>query len=199
MLLFENTEFIFLDTETTGLSPTEEKLTEIAMIRTDNQFNILETYESFINPQKKLSAKIIQITNITDEMLEDAPLYESAIPNIYNWYYKNSPEKRIIGVAHNMPFDLGFINEAGKKILGKDIITEWIDTVSLARELYPFWKNHKLDTCATKFGIVNENHHRALNDTMVLYNIGHRLITEFAQDGLDPVNFRTQKKLHYNK
>jgi DNA polymerase III alpha subunit (gram-positive type) len=82
-------------------------------------------------------------------------------------------------------------------ILGKDTITDFIDTVSLARELYPFWKNHKLETCALKFGVVNNQHHRAENDTVVLMHIGKRLITEFVSDGLNPINFTTKKNLHY--
>lgn len=192
-------EYIFLDTETTGLSEEKERMTEIAMVRTDENFNIIETFQMMMNPERELSDFIKNLTGITEEMLENEPKYDEAIPQIMEWYSKNSDNKHVIGVAHNMPFDRKFINKAGQDILGKDIVIDWIDTVSLAREMFPFFRNHKLDTLAKKFGIVNENHHRAMNDTMVLYYIGKKLIPEFMEDGLNPINFRTTKKLHYGK
>ncbi len=130
-------------------------------------------------------------------MVEDAPSYDEIIPLIKEWYYNDTEGKHVIGVAHNMPFDLSFINQAGQDILGEDIIKDWYDTVSIARELHPFFRNHKLDTLAKKFNIVNENHHRAENDVIVLIGIGKRLINEALEDGIDILNFRTTKKLHY--
>lgn len=190
--------YVFLDVETTGLKATEEKMTEICMIKTDEEFNVIDKFVSFINPEKSIPEKITELTGITESMVAEAPTYNEIIPIIHEWYYKDTEGKQVIGVAHNMPFDMGFINQAGKDIIGKDIITNWYDTVSIVRELFPFWKNHKLETCAKKFGIVNENHHRAENDVVVLIGIGKRLISEALEDGLDILNFRTTKKLHYN-
>lgn len=192
--------YVFLDTETTGLSEKTERMTEIAMVRTDENFNIIDKYQVLMNPERTISTKITELTGITEEMIENERKYDEIIPEIMEWYYKDSEGKHIIGVAHNMPFDQKFINKAGQDILGKDIITDWIDTVSLARELYPFWRNHKLETCAKKFDVMNENHHRAMNDTMVLYHIGKRLINEaYEKEDFNPINFRTTKKLHYGK
>jgi DNA polymerase-3 subunit alpha (Gram-positive type) len=192
--------YIFGDVETTGLSEQTERMTEIALVRTDEQFNIIDTFESFINPERTISAKITELTGITEEMVEDAPKYIQAYPAIHGWWHKGMEEgDQIIFCAHNAPFDTKFINHGANEYLEKPLIVDWIDTVSIARELYPFWRNHKLDTCAKKFGIVNENHHRAMNDTMVLYHIGKRLINEAYESNMDPINFRTTKKLHYGK
>jgi DNA polymerase III subunit alpha, Gram-positive type len=191
--------YVFLDTETTGLSAEKERMTEIAMVRTDEEFNIIDTYQTLINPEREITAKITELTGITESMVENESKYDEIIPVISEYYSQDSEEYQIIGVAHNMPFDQKFINKAGQDILGKDIITDFIDTVSLARELYPFWRNHKLETCAKKFNVMNENHHRAMNDTMVLYQIGKRLISEASESNIDPLNFRTKKKLHYKK
>lgn len=192
-------QYIFLDCETTGLSEKKERMTEIAMVRTDENFNILDTFQILINPERPITPKIVELTGITEEMVKDEPKYDEAIPAIMEWYLRDADEKHVIGVAHNMPFDSKFINQAGQDILGKDIVVDFIDTVSLARELHPFWRDHKLDTCAKKFGIVNENHHRAMNDTMVLYHIGKKLIGKALEEDLNPVNFLTKKKLHYKK
>jgi DNA polymerase-3 subunit alpha (Gram-positive type) len=195
----EDVIFIMGDVETTGFNPDPDKMTEIALIKTDSNFNILDRFVSFINPEQKLSAKIIEITNITDDMVEDAPKYQQIMGNVYSWWKKDTEGKKIIFVAHNADFDVKFINHLFTSQDAEALITDSIDTVSLARELYPFWKNHKLDTVADKFGIINESHHRAENDTIVLMYMAKRLITEFTQDGLNPVNFRTKKKLHYGK
>lgn len=193
-----NVNYIFLDTETTGLSAEKERMTEIAMVRTDSNFNIIDQYETLINPERVISARITEITGITESIVEFERKYDEVIPEIDAWFNNNNGFKQI-AVAHNAPFDMKFINKAGQDILGRDIITDFIDTVSLARELKPFWRDHKLATCANKFNILNENHHRALNDTMVLLQIGAILIPDFVENGLDPINFLTKKNLHYKK
>lgn len=201
--------YIFGDVETTGLSEKTERMTEIALVKTDEEFNIVDKFQMMINPERPLSDFIKNLTGITEEMVATELKYDDAMPAIKEFWEKDTnivinedgeeDIPQIIFVAHNAPFDIKFINQGFMDITGKELIVDFIDTVSLARELYPFWKNHKLDTCAKKFGVVNENHHRAMNDTMVLYRIGVRLIKEFMEEGLDPVNFRTKKNLHYGK
>jgi DNA polymerase III subunit alpha, Gram-positive type len=200
-----NRIYIFGDVETTGLSEKTERMTEIALVKCDEQFNIIDKFQMLINPERTVSAKITELTGITEEMVKDEPKYEEAVPMIESFWHDNEAinedldTPQIVFVAHNAPFDIKFINKAFEDVNGKPIITDFIDTVSLARELYPFWRNHKLETCAKKFNVMNENHHRAMNDTMVLYQIGKRLISEASESNIDPLNFRTKKKLHYKK
>jgi DNA polymerase-3 subunit alpha (Gram-positive type) len=193
--------YIFGDVETTGLSEQTERMTEIALVKTDHEFNIIDKFQMLINPERVISAKITELTGITEEMIADEPKYDEAYALIQEWWNKDiGVGDEIIFCAHNAPFDIKFINYGSTLTLGKNIIHNFIDTVSLARELYPFWRNHKLETLAKKFGIVNENHHRAMNDTMVLYYAGVRLIKEaYEANDFNPVNFRTTKKLHYGK
>jgi DNA polymerase-3 subunit alpha (Gram-positive type) len=200
-VLNDNIIFIVGDVETTGLSPAKgDRMTEIALLKVDHEFNILDKLISFINPEREISAMITKLTGITEEMVADAQIYYDFVPTLYHWWHDEITEgKQIVFVAHNAPFDIGFINHATNQELNKDIIVDSIDTVSLARELYPFWKNHKLATCAEKFDIVNEQHHRAENDTMVLLDITKRLVTEYIREGQNPINFRTKKNLHYKK
>lgn len=186
-----NYEFYFADVETTGLSEEKERMTEIAIIKTNSNLEVIKTFEMLINPEREITEKITELTGITEEMIKNKPVYEEAIPAIKDFI---NYDKIPVLVAHNAPFDLKFINKGFEDILGKLAFNNFIDTVSLARELYPFWRNHKLDTCAKKFGIPNENHHRAMNDTKVLYKIGKKLIPEALKSGLNPINFRTKKK-----
>lgn len=191
--------YIFGDVETTGLDEKKERMTEIALIKCDEDFNIIDTFEMLINPERTISAKITELTGITESMVENEKKYDEAIPSIKEWWFKDTEGKQIIFAAHNAPFDIKFINQGFIDITGEPLIKDFIDTVSLAREIYPFWRNHKLDTCAKKFNIVNENHHRAMNDTMVLYHIGKRLISEALEDEMEIINFTTKKSLHYKK
>lgn len=192
--------YIFGDVETTGLSEKTERMTEIALVKTDEQFNIIDKFQMLINPERPLSDFIKNLTGINEAMVENEPKYEEAFVTIQNWWNEDIPEDaQIIFVAHNAPFDNKFINYGAELVLEQALIVDFIDTVSLARELYPFWRNHKLDTCAKKFGVMNEEHHRAMNDTMVLYQIGKRLISEANESGIDAVNFVTKKNLHYKK
>lgn len=182
--------YILGDVETTGLSEQKERITEIALIKTDEDFNIISTYETLINPERTLSDYIIDLTGITEEMLENEDKYPVAIPKIKEWWYNGiTSEDEIIFIAHNAKFDKKFINKGSQDILNEDLIDLTIDTVAIARELYPFWRNHKLDTCAKKLGVENNEHHRALNDTMVLLAIAKELIPEFIGEGLNPINF----------
>lgn len=192
--------YIFGDVETSGLSEKTERLTEIALVKTDEEFNITDTFQMLINGERPLTPFIVNLTGLTEEMLENEAKYEKAFPLIQEWWNKDIGEDdEIVFVAHNSPFDTKFINYGSNLILEEDLVHDFIDTVSLARELYPFWRNHKLDTCAKKFDVVNEEHHRAMNDTMVLYHIGKRLITEAYESNLNPINFITKKNLHYKK
>jgi len=194
--------YIFGDVETTGLSSANDKdrMTEIALVKTDIDFNIIDQFQTLINPEREITEKITQLTGITEEMVSTAPIYDVIYSDIENFIKEgfNEDDNPIL-VAHNAPFDFGFINEGAKTILGYPLFNDFIDTVSLARELYPFWRNHKLDTCAKKLNVMNENHHRAMNDTMVLYQIAKKFIPEAVNIGINPVNFRTKKSLHYKK
>lgn len=192
--------YIFGDVETTGLSEKTERMTEIALVKTDEQFNIIDKFQMLINPERPLSDFIKNLTGINEAMVENEPKYEEAFVTIQNWWNEDIPEDaQIIFVAHNAPFDNKFINYGAELVLEQPLIVDFIDTVSLARELKPFWRNHKLETCAKKFGVLNEEHHRAMNDTMVLYQIGKKLIAEAEEAGIDAVNFVTKKNLHYKK
>lgn len=191
--MLENKTLIFLDVETTGLSEKTERMTEIGIIRTDGNFNIIDEFQMLINPERVISSKITEITGITESMVENEPKYDEAIPMIKDFIFNGINKEDAILVAHNAPFDFKFVNQGFMDIYGKVAFENYIDTVSVLREIQPFWRNHKLDTAAKKYGIVNENHHRALNDTYVLYYIAKIALPQFLETGLNPINFKRKK------
>ena len=152
---------IVLDTETTGLDYTREKMVEFAAVRLENG-KIKDEFQTLINPQQHIRKSSIAIHGITPEMVEDAPTEEEAMPKIMEFI----GEYPI--VAHNAIFDYSFINEASKRVFGKEIQNERIDTQQMFKEIYPDLDAHGLNALTDKFKVELTNHHRAMGDTMGL-------------------------------
>ncbi|MBR1618262.1 3'-5' exonuclease [bacterium] len=152
---------IVLDTETTGLDYTKEKMVEFAAVRLENG-KIKDQFQTLINPQQHIRKSSIAIHGITPEMVEDAPTEEEAMPKILE-FMGDYPM-----VAHNAIFDYSFINEAAKRVTGKGIENERIDTQQMFKEIYPDLDAHGLNALTDKFKVELKDHHRAMGDTMGL-------------------------------
>ena len=152
---------IVLDTETTGLDYTKERMVEFAAVRLENG-KIKDEFQTLINPQQHIRKSSIAIHGITQEMVEDAPTEEEVIPKIME-FIQDYPI-----VAHNAIFDYSFINEASKRVFGKEIENARIDSQQMFKEIYPELESHGLEALTTKFNIPLTNHHRAMADTMGL-------------------------------
>ncbi len=152
---------IVLDTETTGLDYTKEKLVEFAAVRLENG-KIKDEFQTLINPRQHIRKSSIAIHGITAEMVENAPTEEEIIPKILE-FIGDYPI-----VAHNAIFDYSFLNEASKRVTGKEIKNERIDTQQMFREVFPDLEAHGLNALTDKFKVELINHHRAMGDTMGL-------------------------------
>ncbi len=152
---------IVLDTETTGLDYTKEKMVEFAAVRLENG-KIKDEFQTLINPQQHIRKSSIAIHGITPDMVEDAPTEEEAMPKILE-FMGDYPI-----VAHNAIFDYSFINEAAKRVTGNGINNERIDTQQMFKEVYPDLEAHGLNALTDKFKVELTNHHRAMGDTMGL-------------------------------
>ena len=152
---------IVLDTETTGLDYTKEKMVEFAAVRLENG-KIKDQFQTLINPQQHIRKSSIAIHGITPEKVEDAPTEEEVMPKILE-FMGDYPM-----VAHNAIFDYSFINEASKRVTGKEIQNERIDTQQMFKEVYPDLDAHGLNALTEKFKVELKDHHRAMGDTMGL-------------------------------
>ena len=155
-LLAEDTYVVF-DVETTGLSAVYDTIIELAAVKIhDGQ--IIDRFESFANPHHPLSATTIDLTGITDDLVENAPDVPEVLEKFRNW------AGDAVLVAHNASFDMGFLNVGYKKLGYPKAENPVIDTLELGRFLYPEFKNHRLNTLAKKFDIELTQHHRAIYD-----------------------------------
>ncbi len=164
--------FVVFDLETTGLNATPssgnmDKIIEIGAYKIKDGV-ICESFTTFINPQKKLSDEIINLTGITEDMVADAPTYEQVMPDFFKFCSGS------VLVGHNIAgFDFKFVDYYCAK-LGYMLERRLIDTIPLSQELL-FLSNYKLNTVADKFGITF-NHHRAIDDAYVTAKIFIELI-----------------------
>ena len=120
--------YVVFDVETTGLSAVYDTIIELAAVKIKNG-EIIDRFESFANPHQPLSATIINLTSITDDMLQDAPEVEAVLKRFHRW------AEDAIFVAHNASFDMGFLNVGYKKVGLEKATNPVIDTLELGRFL----------------------------------------------------------------
>ncbi len=158
-----DTEYCVLDIETTGLSFRTEKITELGAVIYKNG-EIIREFECFVNPEKPIPDDVVEVTHITDDMVKNAKTIEEILPEFLEFI-----GDRII-VAHNADFDVGFIKYNAEKI-GIKLENTYIDTLRLAKDLFPDYKKYKLGIIADKLGIKVDVAHRALDDVITLVNV----------------------------
>ena len=170
-----DTEYCILDLETTGLSNKTEKITEIGVIKYKNGEQIGE-FECFVNPEKPIPAKVVEVTHITDEMVKDAETIDKVLPKLIEFLGDS------VLVAHNADFDMGFLRHNFEKY-GYKFDYTYVDTLRLAKAIFPNYKKYKLGIIADNLGIKVDVAHRALDDVKTLLAVFKVMIKEAKDIG----------------
>ena len=158
--------YVVFDIETTGFSVTYDRIIQIAA-RKVKQGQVIETFESFVNPKMPIPKKVVELTSITDEMVAEALGIEDVLPKFLDFI------KGSILVAQNASFDVGHIY-ANMDRLGIKREKEFpvIDTMQFARNFYHTeLKTFNLKSLARFFKVQQEHHHLADDDTRVTTEI----------------------------
>jgi len=170
-------EFVVFDTETTGLDPASEALTEIGAVLVKNG-EIADTFGCFVNPGKPIPARITELTGITDVMVANAPAPAEALRQFLAF-----AGGRVL-VAHNAHgFDMRFLRAAAQSA-GLPLENPYIDTLPMAQAMYPGLRNYKLDTINKHLEIEPFRHHRAVDDAAALGRIFCKMLADLAQKGI---------------
>ena len=155
-------EIVCFDIETTGLKVEREAITEIGAVVLRNG-EVAERFQTFVNPNRRLTPEIVGLTGITDAMLADAPQLKEALTSFLE-FVGDRPL-----AAHNAEFDISFIR-AGCRKVGLPFDPTYVDSLILAQNLLPELHKYKLDIVAEHLDLPAFNHHRASDDAaMVAY------------------------------
>ncbi len=173
MAKLQKETFICLDCEATGLNIEAEEIVEIAVVKF-NFDEILDQYETLVDPCRIIPLESVAVHHITDEMVKGKPKIEHVLPKIFEMI----GDYPIMG--HNIAFDLTLIASSAKKrnIACPINMQNSIDTVRLAR-LYGESASNKLEDLRKHFNIPDEGAHRAMNDVVVNIKVFKYLSKDF--------------------
>lgn len=173
---------IILDTETTGLEPSEgHKIIEIGCVEMVNRRLTRNNYHQYLNPEREIDAGAIEVHGITNESLRDKPKFRDIARDFLEFV------KGAELIIHNAPFDIGFLNKEFSLIGGDAVRIDdhctVIDTLKLARTMHPGQKND-LDSLCRRYSVDNSTRtlHGALLDAEILADV--YLAMTRAQAGL---------------
>ncbi len=167
-------EIVVFDIETTGIDANNERITEIGAVKIKD-FTVIDTFNSFVNPQKPIPKHVVELTGITDDMVSGAPLIDDVLERFVEFC------GNCVLVAHNAQFDVGFMENSAARC-GKEFNFTYVDTLPLARSMYPQLKKHKLDTLVKHLKLKEFNHHRASDDAKALADVFAKLMQELERE-----------------
>ena len=174
--LLKDVTYSVLDIETTGLSKNTDKITEFGIIKVKNGERLGE-FECFVNPEKEIPQRVVEVTNITNDMVKDAETIDKVLPKVLDFV------KDTVLVAHNATFDIGFIKHNADQ-LGLEFNPTYIDSLPLAKELFPHFKKFKLGIIADNLGIEVDVAHRALADVDTLVKVMEVMLKMLDEKGI---------------
>ncbi len=168
--------FFIFDFETTGFDPKKENVIEMGAVVCDyneetNKFEIVKQLDEFVKIDRMLTKEIVNLTHITDDMLNEKGISEKELFNIMNTYIN---EETLL-FAYNAQFDMQFFLELYKRYnpsykLNYDVI----DVLAMYKDFYPY--PHKLSSAIETFSVEVENTHRACDDCLATYYVLQNLI-----------------------
>ena len=163
-----NIEYAIVDIETTGGNARASRITEIAIF-IHNGIEVIERWETLVNPQKEIPLPIFALTGINNKMVRDAPIFDDIAPKVFEMLSNR------IFVAHNVNFDYSFVyhelEQSGFKWTASKLCT-----VRAARKIRPGFQSYSLGKLCKSLDIPLENQHRAGGDTEATAILFSRLL-----------------------
>lgn len=180
--------YICIDLETTGLNPKTDKIIEIGAVKVV-EGECVDTFSTFVNPGRKLEERIVELTGIRDEDLEEAPYIEEVLPGLLEFM----GDFHLLG--HSVLFDFSFLKKAAvnHKL---EFEREAVDTLKIARKYLADLESRSLDKLCEYYEIPH-NAHRALADAEATHILYGKLLEKFYAE--DEELFRPQKLIYKAK
>lgn len=185
------TTYVALDLETTGLRPKYDRILEIGAVKVE-EGRVTGTYETFIDHGVEIPERITGLTGITGEMVKGAPEAREALAGFLEF----AGEAVLLG--HNVLFDYSFMKR-GVVNMGGTFERKGLDTLKISRLCLPELPGKSLDRMAAHYGILQEHHHRALDDARTAARLYGCLMEEFGRKRPDlfeaaPLHFKIKRE-----
>lgn len=178
---------VFVDIETNGGNGERGRITEIAVIRVENN-EVTDEYTSLVNPGSPIPHWITRLTGITNADLVDAPYFDDIAHELYRIM------DGAIFVAHNVRFDYSFIKRQ-LEASGYTFRPKLFCTVRMSRAMFPEHRGHSLEKIIQRHGIAVNGRHRAYDDAKAIYDFAQLAIMEKGIDtfrGSMALQFKTK-------
>lgn len=152
-------DYVVVDTETTGLNPATDRITELSAVRYHDGKPVTQ-FTTLVNPGVRIPKDIEGLTHITNEMVKDAPKMGDVIGHFRNFVGDSTV------VGYNVNFDINFIYDAMQRHLGQPFQNDFVDVRRIAKKQIDI-PSYKQTDVAEHFGIKAEGAHRAINDVYI--------------------------------
>ena len=169
--------YVVVDTETTGgRHGSGDRITEIAAVVVRDG-EIVELFETLVNPERSIPYFVSQLTNITWDMVRDKPTFDRVAPEVMRVLEGN------VFVAHNMMFDWRFVTAELSRSTGRKLQGRRLCTVKMARKVLPQLSRRSLDHVARYYGVEIHGRHRAGGDALATAKCMLRMLTDLGDRG----------------
>lgn len=188
--------FVVVDLETTGLSKTRDRITEIAGIKVEGG-RVLDEFQTLVNPEVRIPPFITHLTGIDDDMVNDAPTADIAVADFLDFLGDAT------FVAHNAAFDYGFVSQAAVENELK-FRNRRLCARKLANRLVPHLRTKRLAALCDYYGVVNTREHRAMADARAALCVFNNFLARMRRMGVsefdDVIRFeRLSKRAVFDK
>lgn len=162
-------DYVVFDLETTGISCNFDQIVEISGVKVIGG-KVADKFSTLVNPQRPIPWQASRVNGITDDMVEDAPYIEDVLEEFFEFVGD------LVLIGHNIKtFDLKFIYRESERLFGKLPDNDYVDTLVLARQMFPDMAHHRLGDMADHFKLKNDQEHRALGDAVVNQKIYEKM------------------------
>lgn len=170
-------DYIICDIETTGLSKSRDRITEIAAIKISGG-RIVSEFQTLVNPRVPIPRFITHLTGIDDAMVQEAPTIDSAISEFIDFAEGN------VFVGHNAAFDFGFLSH-NASLHDLKFSNRRICTRKLANRIVPHLRSKRLCALCDYYRIVNEQEHRAMADARATLCVFNNFLARLRKFGIN--------------
>jgi DNA polymerase-3 subunit epsilon len=174
-------DLVFVDLETTGGNAAFHRITEVGIVRMQDD-RVVEEWSSLVNPECRIPSYIEAFTGITNEMVAGAPRFSDLAALVFEKLRSPTRESPLF-VAHNARFDYAFLRTEFRR-LDVNFSAKVLCTVKLSRRLFPEYPKHSLDAVMERHRLTCAARHRALGDARVLGDFWSKLRNEISEEKL---------------